>query len=104
MIETPQPRQQPAAAGWGGRELPVGELAPDLVDHRWVMGLAMGVHTAGHRARVVDPSLGPGHRPGLGPGSSNEHPAVRQWSWRRLLTVPARWAVCGPWNGVMTPS
>ena len=44
--ERAQPGQQRSVAGRGGRELAIAEHAADLVDHRGVVGLAVGVHAA----------------------------------------------------------
>lgn len=62
----------------------------------WEQLLAIVLHTARHEqaaavagsiAALVDSAGGP--------------PVAGQRPWRRL---PALWAVCRPWNGVVTPS
>ena len=48
-----KPGQQRPVAGRCRGELGVGYLATDLVDHRDVVGLAAGVHSAGDRAQGI---------------------------------------------------
>ena len=50
-----QPRHQGAVARRGCGELPIAELPPDIIDHRGMVGLAMGVHPADDttRRRIV---------------------------------------------------
>jgi hypothetical protein len=46
-----KPFGQGPVARWGGGELLVGELSPDVVDHGGVVGLAVGVDSADHNGR-----------------------------------------------------